>query len=64
MSAGHTTVSNSYSSQRGCLSEKSTSTCCMETKSVLNMIPFVILSDYQRQDFLSCVILHHITEGL
>lgn len=34
MSAERTTVSNSYSSQRDCLSEKCTSTCCMETKSV------------------------------
>lgn len=31
---------------------------------VLNMISFVTQSDYQRQKFLSYVILHHITERL
>lgn len=31
---------------------------------ILNMISFVTQSDYQRQKFLSYVILHHITERL
>lgn len=64
MSAGRTTASNSYSSQAASVRKAHPLVAWKPNLFVLNMIPFVTLSDYQRQNFLSCVVLHHITEGL